>query len=184
MIFITGGNQGAHAINLTVANVLPELVKIGNVFHQCGYLQTMGDFERLEKAREKLSPTLKKRYHVKKYLNADEMASFLNQADLVVARSGANNTTEIAALGKPALFIPMPWNYKEEQTANAKMLVEIGLAEIVPQVGFDLSDKAVLETIKKMLGSLKNYEKNAAQAQKLVRRDAAQRVVDEVVKLV
>lgn len=36
------------------------------------------------------------------------MQEIMNYADLVVSRSGAMTVTEVALLGKPAIFIPFP----------------------------------------------------------------------------
>lgn len=182
LVFITGGNQGSHVINLAVESALPQLVKVANVFHQCGHLQALGDFERLKKTREKLPKNFKKRYHLKKYLTGEEMGTLLNKADLVVCRAGANTLTEIAALGKPALLIPFPWLYQDEQTKNAQMLVEVGIAEILPQK--DLSAKTLFQRIKTLIQNKKRYEKNAAAAKKLVKLDAAKRIAAEIEKIV
>lgn len=182
LIFVTGGNQGSHMINLTVESALPQLVKVGSVFHQCGHLWALGDFQRLEKAREKLPGNLKKRYHVRKYLTGEEMGTLFAKADLVVCRAGANTLTEIAALGKPVLFIPFPWLHQDEQTKNARMLVEAGTAEILPQK--DLTGKTLFWRINMMIKNLKKYEKNAPTAKKLVKLDAAKRIVKEIGKIV
>ncbi|MFC1727687.1 glycosyltransferase [Patescibacteria group bacterium] len=184
LIFVTGGNQGAHAINLAIEEKLPQLLQKAILFHQCGHLESLGDFERLEKARERLPLALKKRYHVKKYLSGQEMGTFLQKADLIVSRSGANTLTEIAALGKPALFIPMPWNYKNEQLKNAQLLEKIGLAEILIQDGFHLSSQDLLKTVEKMIKNIKTYEKKGLEAKKLVKLDAAQRIVRQIEDLV
>lgn len=182
LVFVTGGNQGSHVINLAVESALPQLIKIGNVFHQCGHLQALGDFERLQKAREKLPRGLKKRYHVRKYLTGKEMGTLLNKADLVVCRAGANTLTEIAALGKPALFIPFPWLHQDEQTKNAQMLVKVGTAEILPQK--DLSGDTLYQRIDTLIQNLSRYEKNAPTAKKLVKLDAAKRIVEEIKKII
>lgn len=182
LVFITGGNQGSHVINQAVESVLPRLLEIANVFHQSGHLQALGDFEKLIKARQKLSPQLRKRYHVKKYLSAEEMGTFLNKANLVVSRAGANTLSEIAALGKPVLFIPLPWLYQDEQTRNAQMLVEAGTAEILPQK--DLSGGSLYQRIKRMIQNLPSYEKKASIAKRLIRLKAAQKIVAEIEKLV
>lgn len=182
LIFVTGGNQGSHVINLAVKSALPQLVKIGNVFHQCGHLRALGDYQRLEEAREKLPKELKKRYHVRKYLTGEEMGTLFNKADLVVCRAGANTLTEIAALGKPALFIPLPWLYQDEQTKNAQMLVEAGTAEILPQK--DLSEETLHQHIETLIQNLNQYEKNALAAKKLVKPDAAKRIANEIGKVI
>lgn len=182
LVFVTGGNQGSHVINLVVESVLPRLVKIANVFHQCGHLQAGGDFARLQKTRKKLPSNLKKRYHVKKYLTGEEMGTLLNKADLVVCRAGANTLTEIAVLGKPALFIPLPWLYQDEQTKNAQMLVDAGIAEILPQK--DLSKKKLYQSINALVQNKNRYEKNAPAAKKLVKLEAAKKIVDEIEAIV
>ena len=56
-------------------------------------------------------------------------------ADLIVARSGAVTCSEVQALGKYALFIPLPIG-NGEQEVNARALVEAGRAEVISQKSF------------------------------------------------
>ncbi len=179
LILITGGNQGFHFLNEIVGKALPGLVEKANVFHQCGHLNALGDFEKLEGAKQKLPPHVKGRYHVKKYLSAEEMGTFLHYADLIVCRAGANTVSELAALGKPSLLIPIP--YAAEQIENAKMLVEAGIAELLPQN--ELSEK-LTSSINKMLEGLAFYQENASKAKKLVNLNASKKIVDLVVEIV
>ena len=176
LIFVTGGNQGSHVINMTVGEIVPSLTKIANVFHQCGHLNALGDFEKLEKVRNNLPAKLKRRYHLKKYLASQEMGTLLCKADLVISRAGANTLTELAALGKPAILIPFPWLYQNEQTKNAQMLAKVGIAEILPQE--QLSPSRLLKLIKKMLSNLSFYQKNSPRAKKLVNLKAAKKIAD------
>ena len=182
LIFITGGGQGSHSINLVIEKSLLQLLKIANVFHQTGYLEAFGDFERLEKKRGRLSPLLKKRYHLKKYLTGLEFGTILNKADLVVCRAGANTTTELATLGKPAIMIPLPWGGRNEQLKNAQLLVRAGTAEILLQDQLSVSSLIVL--VEKMLANQSGYRKNAPQAKALVKADAAVKIVDLLETLV
>lgn len=182
LVFVTGGNQGSHIINQVVEKIVPRLTKITNVFHQCGHLRALGDFERLKKAQEMLLEKLKKRYHVKKYLTAKEMGTLLNKADLVISRAGANTVAELAALGKPGILIPLPWLYQNEQTKNAQMLAKAGICEILPQD--QLSGKKLLSLIKKMLANISLYRKSAPSARGLVRLEAAKKIGDLVEEVV
>jgi len=181
LVFITGGNQGSHTINMAVGEIIPQLVKAANVFHQCGHLNAFGDFEKLKKIRNKLPEKLKSRYLVKKYLNGEEMGTLLYKAELVVSRAGANTITELAALGKPCILIPLPWLYQNEQEKNARMLEKVGIAEVLLQK--DLSGENLLEMIKKMLNNLSSYQKNAFKAKKLVCLRAAEKIVDLLEKI-
>ena len=182
LVFITGGNQGSHLINMAIESALPKLVKKYNVFHQCGHLSALGDFERLGKARVKLPTRLRRRYHCKKYLNANEMGTLLNKADLVMARAGANTITELVALGKPALLIPLPWLYQDEQTKNAQMLFEMGMAEILLQK--NLSPGALNQAVDKLIKDSDKYKQKGVQAKKIIKRDAAKRIVSLVERAV
>jgi len=176
LVFITGGNQGSHTINMTVGEIISQLVKTSNVFHQCGHLNAFGDFEKLEEIRNKLPDDLKNRYRVKKYLDGKEMGTLLYKADLVVSRAGANTITELAALGKPCILIPLPWLYQNEQEKNARMLEKVGIAEVLLQK--DLSPENLLKLVKKMLKNLSYYQKNGSKAKKLVSLRAAEKIVD------
>ena len=46
-------------------------------------------------------------------------------ADLVVCRAGANTVTEVAAVGLPAVFVPLPIG-NGEQALNARPVVDAG----------------------------------------------------------
>lgn len=182
LIFITGGNQGSHAINQAVIKVVPQLIKKYNLFHQVGHLRAKGDFEALEGTREKLPAELKQRFHFKRYLDDKEMGTFLSKADLVVSRSGANIVTELAVLGKPALFIPLPYAHADEQTKNAQLLVKTGIAKILPQG--QLTSRKLTQAIEQMSKNLNQYKKSSSQAKRLVRLDAAREIVKLAEKLV
>ena len=57
----------------------------------------------------------------------------LEVADLIISRSGAASTAEIAAAGRPAIFIPFAGALDDHQTANAQALAAAGGAHILPE---------------------------------------------------
>ena len=63
------------------------------------------------------------------------MATLYLASDLIIARSGAVTCAEITALGKYALFIPLPVG-NGEQAHNAAALVKAGRARIIEQKAF------------------------------------------------
>jgi UDP-N-acetylglucosamine:LPS N-acetylglucosamine transferase len=71
--------------------------------------------------------------------------------------------------------------YADEQLKNARILARIGLVEILPQE--ELSAKTLSRLVNKMAPNLGQYRKNSAKAQKLVKLDAAKRIVELVEKL-
>jgi len=182
LILVTGGNQGSHRINVAIEGILEKLLTKYHVFHQTGHLAGFGDFERLEEKRNHLPKNLKDNYHLKKYVSGEEWGTLLDKADLVVSRAGINTITELLVLGKPQLLIPIPWLPGDEQTKNAQMVEKIGLAEILPQD--DLLPNNLLKKIEVMMTNLEKYRQNSTRTQKLVIKNATQKIVNELEKMV
>lgn len=181
-VYITGGKQGSHIINQSVKGCLANLLKNYNLIHQCGSTTVHDDFSEMGKIRDQLPLELKNRYIIVDYIFQEEIGHVFAAADLVISRAGAHITYEMAALGKPALFIPIPWTYADEQTKNAQILVKAGIAEILPQD--QLTPKKLFQSIEKMIKNLDQYKKNSSQAKKLVKLGAAQKIVKLAEKLV
>lgn len=59
------------------------------------------------------------------------MALLLVAADVAVCRSGGS-VAELAAVGLPAVFVPLPQAPGDHQTANARAFVERGAAVLLP----------------------------------------------------
>jgi len=68
----------------------------------------------------------------------DQMADAYLAADLIIARSGAVTCAEFRALGRYALFVPLPIG-NGEQFHNARGLVADGRAEVIDQKEFTTS---------------------------------------------
>ena len=78
------------------------------------------------------------------------MATAYLASDLVIARSGAITCSEVGALGKYALFIPLPIG-NGEQSVNADHLVEMGRARVLEQSSFNAG--WLLDNIDSMLAT-------------------------------
>ena len=177
-VYITGGNQGSHIINENVLKILPELLKKYNVIHQCGSTTIYNDIETLANFREGLSEGLKNSYIVQKGFWEDEIGAVFANADIIVSRSGANIVTEILALTKPCVLIPIPWSANNEQYLNAKMVEETGLGKILEQK--DLCPEKLFGTLQKALKiKISNELKN--KAINLIKIDAVAAIVDKIV---
>lgn len=171
LLYVTGGNQGSHLLNKTVSEILPELLRYYTVIHQAG----ARDYDLLKKQSNN------EHYSLLSYIHPEEVGWVLNKADLIISRSGANTVCEIAALGKPAIFIPIPWSYQNEQMKNAQMLVEAGTSEILLQS--ELNGSNLLAKIKQMTDNLEQYQKHSFEAKKIIRLDAVDNIVKELYAL-
>lgn len=175
LLYITGGSQGAHAINVIVKKALPTLLKNYALVHQCGFTKDRSDYRALLEGKSSLPADLKDRYCVRDWFTAEEVAWLLRNADLVISRCGANTISEIAYTQAIALLIPLPIAGRSEQLANAKLLEKKGSAQILPQSR--LSEITLKNNIHNMLANSQKYKKNTLKARKLVTTDATGKVI-------
>ncbi len=127
VLLVTGGSQGARRINSAVVDAAPALAAAGvQVLHITGPKQADDVLAALGSA-----PAT---HHVVGYV--DGMAFAYAAADLVLCRSGAMTCAELAAVGLPAVFVPLPIG-NGEQALNAGPLVEAGAALLVADADLD-----------------------------------------------
>lgn len=170
IIFVTGGNQGSHAINKCIENSLNVFLKNFCLIHQTGE-SSFGDFDRLLKLQNES-------YQVKKWLGK-EMGAIIKFSDLVICRAGINTLSELAFLEKPALAIPIP--FQKEQINNAKFFEKLGTVSVLPQS--ELSGKNLIALSKKILTEKLQFEKNCRRTKNIFVKDASKRLALEVLLL-
>ncbi len=181
VIYITGGNQGAHVINNAAEEIVENLASLGEVYHQTGGSEVYHDFERLSEKLATLPKATAENYHLAKWYSTEELAEILAKATLVIGRSGANTITELAYLGIPALLIPIPWVTHDEQTKNAQILSSRGAGLILAQK--ELTGKRLLSTVEIMLKDITAFQKGAQEVKKLIKTDSASKLAQEALKL-
>jgi UDP-N-acetylglucosamine--N-acetylmuramyl-(pentapeptide) pyrophosphoryl-undecaprenol N-acetylglucosamine transferase len=182
LIYITGGSGGAHGINVLIEDCLGKLLEKYRIIHQTGDAKQFHDFDNLEKAKSKLSEAFPKRYEIKKFIKPEEVMQILNDADLIISRSGINTVTELLYLGKPSLLIPLPYGQHNEQLTNAQFMQKLGLAEIIDQLA--TTPEILLQRIDMMITGLDSYKKHKEAARHLIHLDAAKKIIKEVNELV
>ena len=132
-VYISGGSLGSHVLNEKVIGNIEELLSSYRVLLQTGDNEIHKDFDKAVQKRNSLSDDLKERFVIKKYIDEKNIGYVLNSMNLFVGRSGANTVYEIGVLKKYALFIPIPWVTHNEQYLNAKVLEDIGSANILEE---------------------------------------------------
>lgn len=133
-LLVTGGSLGAKRLNDAASAAAADLVSGGaQVLHLTG----RGKAEEVRDAIARAAaavPEVGERYHVREYLGAMEHAYAC--ADLVLCRSGAGTVAELAALGLPAVYVPLPIG-NGEQRLNATDVVTAGGGVIVEDAALD-----------------------------------------------
>ena len=125
-VFITGGSQGARilgeAIPLAIANHIPAPLR-----NRLQVVQQVRE-EQLEDVR-KVYETVQVHADLQPFFS--DMPKRLSEAHLIIARSGAGTVSEIAAVGRPSILIPLKIAMDDHQTANAEGLAEAGAADVM-----------------------------------------------------
>lgn len=133
-LFIFGGSQGALGINSLIIDALP-FIKSQDIqfIHQTG----VKDLERVRKAYADHGITAR----VEPFI--DQMERCYQQASLIICRAGSSTLAELAAVGRAAIFVPLPTAADNHQEINARVYVDRGAGWIMNQgknTGRELAD--------------------------------------------
>lgn len=172
-LFVFGGSQGAHAINMAMVQALPFLkespVKL-TISHQTGEkdCREVGDAYRAAGLEACVTPFI------------SDMAAEYAKASLIVCRAGATTIAEVTACGKACLFIPFPNAVDDHQRRNAEALLK-------KEAGFmlleqELSGERLAKIIIDLAMDTETVKATAERALGLARLDAAGIIVDEMTK--
>lgn len=178
LIYISGGSLGSRSINKVVFQILPSLVSRFRVIHQVGGSKGGEDYLSALRRKNELGKALQKNYHPQKHISPEDVGGILHEALFIVGRSGANTLAETAILGKPAIFIPLPWSADDEQEQNAKVLAERKSALIINQDEF--TPEKFKKTLEEMAKNISYYAENAQKNVGLFPLDAARQIVDVI----
>lgn len=166
ILYITGGSTGAQSLNALIFPIISKLTHTWTVIHQ------VGTFDKRK------APTPTSRYVIAEYFDVADLAWIYHHAVLVIGRSGANTVAEVAAIGIPALFIPLPWAPAAEQIRNAQSLARIGAAVVVEQE--TLTSGSFFTHIKTTMQSIEEMKKRARMVAKTYPHDGASVIVKEL----
>ena len=164
-LLVIGGSLGAQALNETVPRGMALLgeSELPQIVHQAG---------------EKHLEALKANYaavgvpaHCVSFI--EDMAGAYQWADLVICRAGALTVAELAAAGVASILVPFPHAVDDHQTGNARFLVNVGGAFLLPQG--ELSPEAI--------ALIRNYSRGqllemAEKTRSLAKPDATEEVAN------
>lgn len=176
LLYITGGSQGSQVINQSVESILPELTAEFLVVHQCGHSEHHHYLSALESARELLPSEQQASYVIREWVEEKDVSWLFHHAALVLSRSGANTTLEIALHAAPAIFVPLPFSHNNEQLKNAETLVDAGAALLLEQK--DLDGESLWETIQNASAQRTELKRQAEKRRNEIPTDGAQRLAE------
>jgi UDP-N-acetylglucosamine--N-acetylmuramyl-(pentapeptide) pyrophosphoryl-undecaprenol N-acetylglucosamine transferase len=110
-----------------------------------------------------------------------EMDLAYAMSDIIISRAGAIASAEIAAVGKPVIFIPLPTAAEDHQMKNARAFEEKGAAIVVQ----DKESASILpELLPALLKEPERLNALAINIKKLSAADATDRICDAALKLI
>lgn len=168
-LLITGGSQGARAVNEALVAALPLLEAHKDklaIVHQTGEL----DFEKVKAAYAQSSLHAEVKPFIEKIV--DEFA----KADLVISRAGATTVAELAAAGRPAVMVPLPWAADDHQRKNAEAVERAGAGRMILQA--ELSGERLANELLALISDREKLAAMSTASKTLAHPDAATRVVN------
>ena len=178
IIYVTGGSQGAEAVNEAILASLPQLVEKYQIVHQTGALNIQ---EVEQRARVALvNSTHASRYKAFAYLNDQALRMVAGAASLVITRAGST-IFEIAAWGTPSIIIPIPEPISHDQTKNAYAYARSGAATVIEQS--NLTQNLLLSEITRILENKEVSDKMSTAAHAFARVDAARTIADALLDI-
>ena len=173
VLLVTGGSQGARRINAAVTGAAQALAAAGvQVLHVTGPAQ-------LADVRAQLGAAPPATHHLLAYVDAMDIV--YAACDLVLCRAGAMTCAELAAVGLPAVYVPLPIG-NGEQALNARPLVDAGAGLLVDDA--DLDPAYVVDVVLPLLNNELRLREMGMAAAGLGHRDADEALADLVMEAV
>jgi UDP-N-acetylglucosamine--N-acetylmuramyl-(pentapeptide) pyrophosphoryl-undecaprenol N-acetylglucosamine transferase len=174
-ILVFGGSQGARVMSEVVPAAIDRLAPAARarvrVTQQCRE-------EDLDSVRD-----IYRRLDVPAELGRffPDLPARIADSHLVIARAGASTVAEIAAIGRPAVLVPLPHAIDQDQLANASALAAAGGALLIREDEFS-PDRLATE-IGRLIEKPATLAIMAASARRVGRLDAAERLADLVLRV-
>ncbi|HSV40816.1 MAG TPA: undecaprenyldiphospho-muramoylpentapeptide beta-N-acetylglucosaminyltransferase [Nocardioidaceae bacterium] len=166
-LLVTGGSQGARRLNQSISGAHQAFADAGiQVLHVVG-----PNGEATVRRTPDQAP-----YVVLPYVDRMDLA--YAAADLVLCRSGASSVTEAAAVGLPAIFVPLPIG-NGEQALNARPVVDAGGGLLVDDAA--LTPEWVAATVPDLATDPARLAKMGAAASALIPRDADEKLAQLII---
>ena len=166
-LLVVGGSLGSQRINELIAEKIDFFKeKQVQVIWQCGAIY----YERYKHLQDK-------QIRIKDYIQQMNIA--YSAADIIISRAGAIAVSELCQVGKPVIFIPSPNVAENHQYINAKSLADENAAFVINENELDGFDKMFTS----LLDNKDQQEKLAGSIKRLATTDAAQKIVEELDKL-
>jgi len=153
ILLCIGGGTGSVFINSFVSRNIAELTSRYRVIHIAG--------------QDKIPPVTANQWYRCISFVTDEMGQILKKADMVLSRAGLSTLTELSALGKAAIVIPLPHSHQED---NARYFAE--RHAIIHMDQDSTTDKQLLQAIHELMSDQGARDKLSKSISVVMKKDS------------
>ena len=176
VLLVIGGSQGAKVF----AEIVPKAIALMSEMEQNSFVIYQQCRKGEEECVAKAYDNLKAKVTVKNFF--ENMPELYQKADLIISRAGASSVYEIAAVGLPAVLVPLPTAADNHQYYNAKEFETEGAGIVVQQTEF--TPQKLKEVLIDLANNPQKMKIMAEKAKKIAIVDAAKRLADGVESLI
>ena len=130
IILVLGGGTGAKSMNKIIEDNLEHWLSKVQIIHSTG------------RGRSDYAGDSRQGYSRHEFLDKEDLFNAFAAADLVITRGGMGTVTDIAALSKPSIMIPIPKSHQEKNSRH------LPLATVEVKEGTDFFNRLYRTTIK------------------------------------
>ena len=178
-ILVFGGSQGARQINNAIMGIIKaKLNKNYQIIWATGPKQY--DIIKEELENNHLNINYIQNMKIVPYIY--NMEEIMNVVDAIVARSGAMTITEISNLGKPSILVPLPNVSHDHQLYNAKVLKNVGAAEII--LDNELNGEILNEKIEKIVLDKNKCKTMGENALKISTDNVEDKIYEQIIETI
>lgn len=184
MILSFGGSLGAKYFNQTVFEMISKNLVAKDVYFVhatgAGYWDNAKEMLLGQGFSEISEGVMKKdNIEIRRYIY--NMPELMASSDLVICRAGAMTVSEVAAMGKPAIFIPSPNVTDNQQFKNASVLSRAGAADLIEEK--DLSPTVLASHINRYLSNPNDGAEMGKRAKMFAEAGCLDKIYNEIKRL-
>jgi UDP-N-acetylglucosamine--N-acetylmuramyl-(pentapeptide) pyrophosphoryl-undecaprenol N-acetylglucosamine transferase len=175
-ILVIGGSQGANIFS----DIVPAAIsKLDKQLRSRVFIMQQCRKDRLQEIQE-LYDELGIRHDIKEFFT--DIEDKLKKSHLIVSRAGASTLSEIAAIGRPAIMVPLPNSADNHQLVNAKVFEDDGAGWVIEQK--DFTPENLTNRLREILKMNEELKIMSSIMRKHAVYDAHERLADKIETLI
>ena len=132
-LLVFGGSQGARFLSRELPKALvqlPDEIRANMKITQQARPEDVDDLQKLYQDAGFYATTVQSFF--------DNMPELIEKANLVIGRAGSSTLAELAVIGRPGIYVPLPTSADNHQFENARQFAEAGAGWLIQEKDFDV----------------------------------------------